>query len=305
MTSQLSRSIQESEQAQRGSVANRALALVAVLGLIAAACGGSVENSGLGDVVGAPTTVAASAPTFTPSEPPDGLFDLGDPVDASGAVGNFSTTAPDFTGAIPGDDATAPLALGTINQLPGEDYLNFLFEFCQPQCYRDAHFMDSNNPQVGSGIWTADRPFHVRHGFINTTDQPLGEGFDVVMYLTRWDGPKLDDGTFEIGQTYRFTSDYVLQGESDQCGPTYKTQTEPTTCEWFIHDFANGIPDGRYDIWTVWQAPCQAWQDIGFTDTCNNPTEVISLFSSGVNSPFDNGHPSFTEHNEAQLSAVP
>ncbi len=112
--------------------------------------------------------------------------------------------------------------------------------------------------------------------------------------------PPTDDGSFAIGQTYRFASDYILQGQSDQCGPTYKTQTEPTTCEWFIHDFANGIPQGRYDLWAVWEAPCQAWADIGFTDTCTNPTEITSLFSSGVNSPFDNGDPSFTEHNQAR-----
>ena len=72
--------------------------------------------------------------------------------------------------------------------------------------------MDPNNPQIGSGPWTAGRPFHVRHGFINSGDEPLGEGFDVVMYITRWDGSDLAGGLYEIGQAYRFTSDLCVAG---------------------------------------------------------------------------------------------
>jgi hypothetical protein len=132
----------------------------------------------------------------------------------------------------------------------------------------------------------ARQRFHVRHGFINNSADPLGEEFDVVMYLTRWSGPDPDEGGFELGQTYRFTSDYVLRGSSDECGPTYRTQTEPQTCEWFVHDFPDGIPRGRYDLWAVWEAPCSAWLDLAFTDSCDNPSKVVSLFSSGVNSPF-------------------
>jgi hypothetical protein len=53
------------------------------------------------------------------------------------------------------------------------------------------------------------------------------------------------EGVFELGQTYRFTSDYVIRGEAEECGPTYATQTGPVTCEWFVHDLPEGIPDGR------------------------------------------------------------
>jgi hypothetical protein len=226
--------------------------------------------------------------------------DFGPPIDASGAVANFSTTPPDFEGAVAGDHGVGPLPLGTVTELPGEDHLNFLFEFCQPSCYRDAHFMDPASPDLGSGPWTAGRPFHVRHGFVNGTGEPLGEGFDVVMYVTRWDGPPSD--AFSLGQTLKFTSDFVLRGTSDQCGPAYKSQTGTSTCEWFVHDFPDGLPEGRFDLWTVWEAPCSAWIDLGFTDSCGDPDEVMSLFSAGVNSPFDQGPPSFTEANEAQLT---
>jgi hypothetical protein len=226
-------------------------------------------------------------------------FDMGLPIDASGAVANFSTTTPDIAGAVPGDDGSGPLPLGVVNELPGPDSLDFLFEFCQPGCYRDAHFMDPNNPDVGSGPWTSGRPFHVRHGFVNTGDQPLGEGFDVVMYITLWDGSPDAALQYQPGQTYRFSSDYVMRGTSDQCGPTYKTQTGSESCEWFVHDFPDGLPEGRYDLWAVWEAPCSAWVDLGFTDSCTDPNEVVSFFSSGVNSPFGPFEPSFTEPNES------
>ena len=235
-------------------------------------------------IIVAAVTVAVLVFGFIPT--PESLLTSGTPL-------------PDFAGAVPGDDGEGPLPLGEVSELPGEDYLNFLFEFCQPECYRDAHFMDPNNPQLGSGPWTAGRPFHVRHGFINNSDEPLGAGFDVVLYITRWDGPDLASGLFEIDHTYRYTSDYVLRGTSDQCGPTYKAQTGPETCEWFVHDFPDGLPEGRIALWAVWEAPCSAWVDLGFTDTCDDPNEVISLFSSGFDSPFGPFAPSFIEVNEA------
>jgi len=238
------------------------------------------------------------------------MLDLGEPIDGSGAVENFSTTSPDVTAAVPGDDGGGPAPLGAITELPNEDRLDFLFEFCveAATCYRDAHFMDPNNADMGSGPWAAGRAFHIRHGFVNNGTEPLGEGFDVVVYITSMsdagepsEGTVSNDaGVFEVGATTKFTSDYVLRGTSDQCGPTYKTQTGPETCEWFVHDFPEGLPDGRYDIWVFWEAPCSAWADMGFTDSCADPSEVMSLFWSGVNSPFDDFGPSYTERNEAQ-----
>jgi hypothetical protein len=95
--------------------------------------------------------------------------------------------------------------------------------------------------------------------------------------------------------TYRFTSDYVLRGTSDRCGPTYETQTGPATCEWFVHDFPDGLPEGRYAIWAVWEAPCRAWIDMALADACKDPDEVISLFSSGFDAPYTESGPRFTE----------
>jgi hypothetical protein len=59
------------------------------------------------------------------------------------------------------------------------------------------------------------------------------------------------------------------------------------TCEWFVHDFSDGLPDeGRWALWAFWQAPCRAWIDLGFTDDCADPDEVLALFASGVDSPW-------------------
>jgi hypothetical protein len=131
----------------------------------------------------------------------------------------------------------------------------------------------------------------VREGFINNGLEPLGDGFDVVLYVTR-----LGDGSDElIHPTYRLTSDYVLRGASDRCGPTYKTQQGPEACEWFVHNFPAGLPEGRFAIAAVWQAPCRAWIDLGLTDTCQDPEEVMSLFSSGFDAPYSSSGPSYTE----------
>ena len=208
--------------------------------------------------------------------------------DGSGSAPTRGTPVPDFEGAVAGDDGAGPLPLGAVNELPGEDYLDFLFEECSwpgvEGCFRDAHFMSEDNPPLGSGEWLAGRPFHVRHGFINNSGQPLGNGFDVVVYITPMEDAS-ESGGVPTGATVRYTSDYVLQGTSDRCGPTYKSQTDPVTCEWFVHDFPDGLPEGRHAMWAVWEAPCRAWVDLGFTDTCSDPDEVMSLFSSGVDSP--------------------
>jgi hypothetical protein len=138
----------------------------------------------------------------------------------------------------------------------------------------------------------------VRHGFINNGDEPLGEGFDVVSYVLPMDAPG-EFGGEGIGETFRYTSDYVVRGTSEQCGPTYGSQEGAATCEWFVHEFNDGLPEGRHALWAVWEAPCSAWVDYGFTDSCADPNEVMSLFSSGFDSPFGPFPPSYTEHNEA------
>lgn len=210
-------------------------------------------------------------------------------VDASGAAPTRSTPFPDVAGAVAGDDGSGPLALGVVNELPGDDYLDFFFEHCDwpgvQGCFRDAVFMTPRTQ--GSGPWIAGRPFHVRHGFVNDGPEPLGAGFDLVLYMTPMSGgPSEGVGTGRAA-TIRYTSDYVLRGTTDRCGPTYRSQTGPVTCEWFVHDFPDGLAAGRWAMWAMWEAPCRAWVDLGFTDGCTDPDEVLSMFSSGVDSPID------------------
>jgi hypothetical protein len=185
------------------------------------------------------------------------------------------TPVPDFAGAVAGDDGNGPLRLGTISDAPNGGY-------------RDAHWLDPQDERLGSGVWTAGRPFHVREGFINNGEEPLGSGFDVVLYVTRLGG-----GPDE--PTYRYTSDYVMRGASDRCGPDYETQTGPETCEWFVHDFPEGLPDGRFAIWAVWEAPCLAWINLGLTESCQDPDMVISPFASGFDAPYGRSGPEYTE----------
>jgi hypothetical protein len=218
--------------------------------------------------------------------------------DASGSAPTGGSPLPDVAGAVAGDDGSGPLPLGSVTTLPESVQLDFLFEFCWGPCFRDAHFMDPDNPGVGSGVFTSDTPFHVRHGFLNNSGEPLGDGFDVVIYATALDEPG-EFGGQPTGVTYRYTSDYVLQGTADECGPTYGAQAGPETCEWFVHEFNNGLPEGRHALWVMWEAPCSAWLDYGFTDSCTDPNETMSLFSSGFDAPYGPFPPNYTEQNES------
>ena len=103
--------------------------------------------------------------------------------------------------------------------------------------------MDPAGSGLGSGVFTADMPFYIREGFVNTGDEPLGAGFDVAVYVTQLSAPG-EHGGRSMGETYRYTSDYVIRGTSEACGPTYETQTGPVTCEWFVHEFKDGLPGG-------------------------------------------------------------
>ncbi|MFV1999052.1 MAG: hypothetical protein ACC654_01655 [Acidimicrobiia bacterium] len=214
-------------------------------------------------------------PIVEPTESIDGIPYSGNP-----------GTLP-ITGWIPGDDGTGPLTLGEVNGLPGNLYLDFLVEFCDGSfCFRDAVMRNIDDSGPAPDPASDPSPFVVRHGFPSSTDEPLGEGFGVDVYITRRDGPQLEDGVFELDQTYKYTSDYVVHGTANECGPTYKEQSGPVECEWFVHDFPDGIPAGRYDLWAVWRAPCSAWLDMSLTDSCSDPSEVVSMFSASANSPF-------------------
>jgi hypothetical protein len=207
-------------------------------------------------------------------------------VDASGAAATGGTPRPDFGSAVPGDDQSERLPLGVVTEIPTGNRLDFLYERCEFgfACYRDAVFVNGEDPSLVSAGWQADRPFHVRHGFINEFAEPLGEAFDVVLYVSESLGPE-DFATG--GRVHRYTSDYVLRGTTDTCGPTYRTPAEPVTCEWFVHEFADGLPAGRFALWAFWEAPCSAWIDYGFVETCTDLNEVMANFASGVDSPWE------------------
>jgi hypothetical protein len=208
---------------------------------------------------------------------------------------------PDIAGAVVGDDGSPPLPLGSVTSLPETVQLDFLFELCWGPCFRDAHFVDPGGSGLGSGPFPSDTPFHVRHGFVNNGEAPLGPGFDVVIYATALDEPG-EFGGESIDQTYRYAADYVVRGTSEQCGPNYGAQTGPVTCEWFVHEFEDGLPEGRHALWAVWEAPCSAWAGLGFTETCGDPDAVMSFFSSGFDSPYGQFEPEYLQANEAFLS---
>jgi hypothetical protein len=267
--------------------------------------GGSALLTGSGEIAQTPadeTPATTDTSVTDTSAPPVVSFDAEDPATVERSLPTAETPLPDIEGAALADEGGPPLPLGTVTQLPNEDRLNFLFEHCFEECWRDAHFMDPNDPEVGSGPWPAGRPFHVRHGFVNDGAEPLGPGFDVAVYVFAMDEPAEFEGVTTTG-TSRYSSDYVLRGEAEHCGPTYKSQTGPVTCEWFVHDFPDGLPEGRWAIWAVWEAPCSAWVGYGLTESCADPGEVMSFFASGVDSPFlDNEGPFYGEPNMALMT---
>jgi hypothetical protein len=268
-------------------VPGRVAAVVAVgaLGIIVA-----VGLSGEGKDEPRGSQAALRAPTATPTATPTGarVPATGDatlpPPPCTEVAPTGGTPLPDVAGALAGDDGSGPLPLGAVESVPNEDRLDFLFELFG--CFRDAHWIDPENPNLGTGGWTAGQPFHVREGFINNGVEPLGDGFDVVLYVTRLE-------TDRDEPTYLYTSDYVLRGTTDRCGPAYRTQSEPETCEWFVHEFPDGLPEGRFAIWAVWEAPCGAWVDLGLADSCAEPDAVVSLFASGFDAPYGQSEPDY------------
>ncbi|HSO29339.1 MAG TPA: hypothetical protein VLS28_05515 [Candidatus Sulfomarinibacteraceae bacterium] len=241
-----------------------------------------VSHGALGEP--SPTTVR------TPLDPPATADEVLPQRSCTESLPTGGTPLPDIAEALPRDDGNGPLPLGAIDSPPNADRLDFLFEGggLDGECFRDAHWMDPLNSTMGSGVWTAGRPFHVREGFINNGPNALGNGFDVVLYVTR-----METGRNE--PTYRYTSDYVLRGASARCGPTYQTQGRPETCEWFVHDFPDGLPEGRFAIWAVWEAPCWAWVDLGLAESCSDPDAVIPLFASGFDAPYRQAEPEYIE----------
>ncbi len=235
----------------------------------------------------APETVTFAMPVSSESDGDVGGGDPIDPADVAGA--EIGDGDPDV--ATPGDNAIAldagvpRLALGERTDVPATPRWDFLASLCwDTGCGREPSFADPLHDGNGTSVWLADEPFHIRHGFVNESTEPLSNDFDVKVFITRWDGPALDE-IFELEQTYEFSADYVVSLEAEKCGPGYWEQTESSTCEQYIHEFSDGLPGGRYDIWVGWYAPCSAWLDLGIVDSCTDPNEISWEFQSAVNSP--------------------
>ena len=194
------------------------------------------------------------------------------------------TLVPSAEGDASLDTSMLRLTVGVRTTAPDNPRLDFLNTICDESCYRDAVVVA---PEGGRrGTWLADTPFHVRHGFVNEGEEPLGPSFEVVLFVTRRNGVTLAGDGYTLNHMYRFSSDYVLHGVTNQCGPGYWDQTQAETCEWFVHDFPAGLPEGRYDIWAEWIAPCSAWLDLELIETCLDPTLPMTRFASSVNMPF-------------------
>ena len=231
----------------------------------------------------APETVTFAMPVASESDGGDPI----DPADVAGAeIGDGDPdVAPPGDNAIALDAGVPRLALGERTDVPATPRWDFLVTFCDDWgCSRDAQFVEPVGDGGATARWLADEPFHIRHGFVNENSEPLSDAFDLEVFVTRQEGPDLA-GSYELGQTHRSSTDYVLQVTTDKCGPGYWEQTEASTCEQLVHEFPDGLPPGRYDIWVGWSAPCSAWQDLGFVDTCSDPEQVSVNFSSAVNSP--------------------
>ena len=214
-----------------------------------------------------------------------------------------SDASPPGNDFIRADERNIPLPVR--NSVPASARLDFLSEEClgaqaidAADCPRDAHFDRAQEPSR-TNVWVAYEPFHIRHGFVNDSDSPLGSSFppdfDIEVFVTRTDGPPLEDGIFEIGRTHRFTSDYLVRETNDECGPGYQTQTQPQPCDLFVHEFPNGLPPGRYLFWVEWRAPCSEWI---IANVCDDPDVVLSLFASQANTPFF--HDDFTPGDDSK-----
>jgi hypothetical protein len=197
-----------------------------------------------------------------------------------------SSAAPAGTNFVHADIRNIPLTVA--ESPPATSRLTFLdcgsfYDLGSEGCFASALFRHPVEPIV-MGVWLAYEPFHIRHGFVNTEETPLGVAFppdfDVEVYVTRRQGPELEGDVFVIGRTYRYTADYLVRVTSDRCGPDWRSQTEPLPCDEFVHEFAEGLPPGTYDIWVEWHAPCSAWTT---ADVCDANDTAVPLFAAEAN----------------------
>jgi hypothetical protein len=90
-------------------------------------------------------------------------------------------------------------------------------------------------------------------------DRPDSPGYDLRVFVTRAVGPTLADGSFPLGQTFRFHVDYRVREISDQCGTDYALgeRTDPQPCEMFVHDFPKGFL--RVAMTFGWSGGLRVW----------------------------------------------
>jgi hypothetical protein len=211
-----------------GSAAAATLAIV-VAGAVVLTGGDDGPDD---ELVTGDSSVEVTAPeTLPPVEstvdapPPDSVGDdqpvipadaLEEPTgDVIGPTG--TTPLPDFENAVDGDDGAPRRPLGAVEELPESARLDFLADVCAAfldgRCFRDAVFEDATGREVG--LIAAGEPFHIRHGFVNEGGQPLSDDFDLAVYVFPMDLEDFSDERSPIGPTQRFTTDYVVRGETD------------------------------------------------------------------------------------------
>ncbi len=184
-----------------------------------------------------------------------------------------------------------PTQFERLEAAPESHRLDFLQEHCEGgACHRAASFVDGDRrtrllttPNYAGTAWLAGSPFHIRHGFPNPAGDSFGErrarGWIVNLYVTRRSGP--DTGTFPEGQTQLLRANAELTELSDDCGPA--GSGEPTTCNRWVFEFPQGMPEGRFDFSVEWVAPCASWFE---TDVCPAPNRPVSFFASAISLAF-------------------
>ena len=178
---------------------------------------------------------------------------------------------------------------------PSSPRLDFLNVVCGgtantgAQCFRDGRMIHPDESRT-AGIWLANTPFHIRHGFVNRTDdplpvdRPLQPGYDVYVFVTRRAGPTISGDAFPIGETFRVHSQYMVRESNTWCGRLLE-QTEPVQpCDLFVTDFPDGLPPGRYEFWIEWVAPCEVW--VATETACIGIDYSFPFASSSVDMPF-------------------
>jgi hypothetical protein len=206
------------------------------------------------------------------------------------AATDFANLVLDHSAKLAGDFVHADsrnIPLPVADSPPPTPRLNALFVTCpghaiadgEVECVVNSVFVHHEDPKI-SGIVLAYDPFHIRHGFVNPDEQPLGTDglppdFEVFVYITRTKGPPLAEGVYEIGTTYRYTPDYLYRESSNPCGHGYLYQSDPLPCDEFVHEFNEGLPPGRYDLWIEWNARCSAWTT---AVVCGSEDSILPLF---------------------------